>query len=272
MRKAYLFYNPLAGGGKVLEDLEALEFVLDEEVVLCNMTRPETYEEALFDMNSDDYLVLCGGDGTLNRFANLTGELHRSNEIYYYPAGTNNDFARDYGRYYGNNPFPITQELRNLPRVQMGNKSGCFLTGILFQTGSGIRRFSGRNRRYNEENSPKVVNVSVDKALHRYKNVQFAAILQGRYCGGGMIPDPERRRQDETLSCVLIHSCGRSWARRLTGLLRKGRRVVSHCFTIHQGMDISLTFDEPVCLQTDGELQTGVTSVRAIASRKDGTL
>ncbi len=81
MARAFLFYNPLAGQGKILEDLDAMQFVLDEEVVLCDMTKPETYEQALFSMEQADYLVLCGGDGTLNRFVNDTAGIEILPEI-----------------------------------------------------------------------------------------------------------------------------------------------------------------------------------------------
>ena len=132
MADAYIFYNPLAGGGQILEDLDALQFVLDDECVLCDMTKPETYGEALFSMKPEDYLVLCGGDGTLNRFVNLTAGLDRRNEILYFPAGEHNDFAADFGRRYGDNPFLVGRYIRSLPKLRTGEKETAFLTGVSF--------------------------------------------------------------------------------------------------------------------------------------------
>ena len=44
MSKAYLFYNPLAGQGKAIEDLKLLEAILDaDDLVYCDMTKGETY-------------------------------------------------------------------------------------------------------------------------------------------------------------------------------------------------------------------------------------
>ena len=66
MSKAYLFYNPLAGQGKAIEDLKLLEAILDaDDLVYCDMTKGETYSHQLFSLTEDDCLVLCGGDGTL---------------------------------------------------------------------------------------------------------------------------------------------------------------------------------------------------------------
>lgn len=265
MAKAYLFYNPLAGGGKILEDLDALAFVLDTQCVFCDMTRPETYGEALFAMEPEDALVLCGGDGTLNRFVNLTEGLRRNNEIYYYPAGEHNDFARDFGRVYGNNPFSITKALRDLPRVQTGNRSGSFLTGILFDA-------CGRNRRNSTDavgyNIPGTVSVTVDGEGHTYEKVCFGALMYGRHCAGGMIPDKGRRRTDGDLSFVLLHSCGKLRGRYLLRALRKGRQIRSRCLTIHRGRDIRLAFGAPVTLRIDGELQTDVLEASAAANRE----
>ena len=117
MGTAYLFYNPLAGEGEITEDLDILEFVLDDPCVCCDMTKPETYEQSLFQLKEEDYLVVCGGDGTLNRFANLIADVDCRNEILYYPGGRQNNFARDHGRCGGSNPFPVNRHLTELSTI-----------------------------------------------------------------------------------------------------------------------------------------------------------
>ena len=268
MGKAYLFYNPLAGDGRILEDLDALEFVLDETVVRCDMTKPETYEKALFAMEPEDYFVVCGGDGTLNRFVNLTMELHRPNAVYYYPAGHHNDFARDFGRYYGCNPYCVTEHLCNLAKVRMDGRSGMLLTGILFLAEPKIRRICLDNRRYNDANTPKTMKLTVDGKSYRHTKVSFAAVMQGRHCGGGLIPDPDRRRTDDDLSCVIIHGCGSLYGKYLCRRLRKNRPIRSRHLEIHRGREINITFDTPVQLYTDGEIQTDVTEAMVTARER----
>ena len=81
MSKAYIFYNPLAGNGRCKEDVSMLECVLPDEIVYCDMTKSETYERDLFSLEPGDYLILCGGDGTLNRFVNLMGDMELHHEI-----------------------------------------------------------------------------------------------------------------------------------------------------------------------------------------------
>lgn len=75
MPKAYVLYNPLAGGGKVKHDLDALEVVIPHEVLFIDLTESGALERMLPMLEKEDYLILCGGDGTLNRFANETEHL-----------------------------------------------------------------------------------------------------------------------------------------------------------------------------------------------------
>ena len=258
MEKAYVFYNPLAGGGKILEDLELLPFVMDETCVFCDMTRPETYESALFAMDAEDPLILCGGDGTLNRFVNVMDGIHRPNQVLYYPCGQNNDFARNYGREYGCNPFPVTNSLKGLPRVSIGERKGIFLTGILFDT---VRRDSRKNAANIEKNKPCNLKITVDKALYHYEKVRFAAVMKGRYCGGGLLPDPQRHPTDRHLSCMVICGCGAGRAKALLRKLQKGIIPHSRNLYIRRGKQICLSFGQPVNIFTDGEPTVGVTEV-----------
>lgn len=259
---AFVFYNPLAAGGQILEDLEVLKFVLDEECVFCDMTKPETYGEALFSITSEDILILCGGDGTLNRFVNLTADLQRDHEIYYFPAGVSNNFARDFDRSYGCNPFPIIKHLRDLPRVTVGNRSECFLTGIVFRTNSKIRRTFTSNHRYN---TPMEVCATVDGNSYHYEKVHFLAVMYGKHCCDGMIPDPSRKRTDGDLSCVVIHGCRKLRAGYLLAKLRKGRKIRSRHLQVHRGGDIAISFSGPVSLLTDGQEQDGIQAFAASA-------
>ena len=151
MGTAYLFYNPLAGDGTISEDLDILEFVLDDPCVRCDMTKPETYEQMLFQMKTEDYLVVCGGDGTLNRFVNLTADVDCRNEILYYPGGRQNNFALDHGRRGGSNPFPVSRYLTELPTIRFGNRSGLFLTGAVFAANPKLRGTSRGKQQYDKD-------------------------------------------------------------------------------------------------------------------------
>lgn len=240
MADAYIFYNPLAGGGKILEDLDALEFVLDDTCVFCDMTKPETYEEALFAMEPEDYIVLCGGDGTVNRFVNLTAELERPNEILYFPAGEHNDFAADFGRRYGNNPFPVSTYLRDLPVITAGEKQLHFLTGLACLPKDGNNLW---------------LSVQMQTGQRIFKNVIMAAVLFGKNAFGGMCPVPDRSRACQDLTLVVVCGCSRFRARRILKNLKKGRCLPNSPYiTCISARELELSFSTRVQALADGEL------------------
>ena len=113
----YILYNPYAGKGGDGSVRAVRRCFPNEAVELCNTTEIRSYPGFYKALVPDDRLILCGGDGTLNRFINDTCGKLPDCEILYYPAGTGNDFARDTasGRLEG--PYPIRPYLNNLPTV-----------------------------------------------------------------------------------------------------------------------------------------------------------
>ena len=250
MAEAYVFYNPLAGNGQVLEDLEALQVVLEDHAVLCDMTKPETYAQKLFAMGSEDVLVLCGGDGTLNRFANLTEPVQLKNSVYYYPAGCCNDFARSFRRRNGDNPFCIDPYLQNLPVLTVNGRRMRFLTGVQFGLCPGRLE-------------PLSVTVTVDGTKQRFEKVSMCAVMFRRFCAGGVEPVPGERLDATALKLMLVHDCGKLEAAHLRAKLRRGHSL-ERCRrrSVLSGKEITLAFDRPVCLYADGEALTQVSSLQ----------
>ena len=128
MAKGYVIYNPLAGNGTAEEDAELLQMVFDQNLERYDMTRITNYAAFLSGLEKDDYLMIVGGDGTLNRFVNDTAGMEIPQEIFYYPSGSGNDFAREIDA--SGNPFVITQYLKNLPSVEVKGKTYRFINGI----------------------------------------------------------------------------------------------------------------------------------------------
>lgn len=93
--KHYLLYNPLAGNGSAEADLNALSEKLSGEVVKYNVTEIASYEEFFANVNAEDAVIICGGDGTLNRFINATDGVNIPCDVMYMAAGTGNDFLTD---------------------------------------------------------------------------------------------------------------------------------------------------------------------------------
>ena len=75
MPKGYVLYNPQAGDGRCKEDVKLLELVLPDKLQFFDMTRITNYAVFIGGMETEDYLVIAGGDGTLNRFVNDTAGI-----------------------------------------------------------------------------------------------------------------------------------------------------------------------------------------------------
>lgn len=283
MAKAYIFYNPLAGNGKCAEEVQLLEAVIHDELVFCDMTKDDTYEQALFSMEKEDYIILCGGDGTLNRFVNLTDGVEIQNEILYFPTGSGNDFAHDLGQKRGDSPFPVTAYLRDLPTVYVNDRKYRFLNGIGYgidgyccEVGDKLREKTDKPVNYTMiaikgllfHYKPTNATVTVDGVSHTYKKVWLAPTMHGRFYGGGMMPTPEQNRsgEDNTLSVMVFHGAGKLKSLLVFPSIFSGKHVRhKKMVDVRTGHEITVTFDRPTALQIDGETILGVTSYTAAA-------
>lgn len=282
---AYVFYNPLAGNGSgetVARDLTAQM----GEHYLIDMTKITNYEAIIAGMGTEDYLVIVGGDGTLNRFANETAKLRIQQQILYYPMGTGNDFARDLGKETGTEPFDITNYLKNLPSVEVKGKTYRFINGVGYgidgyccQVGDEQKQIPGKKVDYtaiaikgllfffNARNAK----VTVDGAEYSYKKVWIAPTMFGRYYGGGMIATPEQDRcnSEGKLSLMMFHGAGRLRTLCVFPSIFKGEHVKhTKMVAVHTGHEITVEFDQPTPLQIDGETILDVTSYTAKSAVK----
>ena len=281
MSKGYVIYNPLAGNGKAKEDAQLLQMLLDEELEYYDMTRITNYGAFISGMEREDYLVIVGGDGTLNRFVNDTNGLEIAQEIVYYPTGTGNDFAKDVGM--GENPLPITEYLKALPSVEVNGKRYRFINGVGFaidgfccQVGDELRKIPGKKVNYTGiaikgllfHFAPRNAKVTVDGKEYAYKKVWIAPTMHGKFYGGGMIPTPKQNRSSGKLSLMLFHGAGRIRTLCVFPSIFKGEHVKhTKMVAIHTGKEITVEFDRPTPLQIDGETILGVTQYTAYAAK-----
>ena len=131
MSVKYILYNPLSCNGKGTELAQKLtEIYKDDELKYCNMTQISGYGTFFDSISPESDIVLCGGDGTLNRFINDSDGYPYENPLYYYGTGSGNDFLRDLGKEQGCEPVRINEYVRNLPIVTVNGKSSRFINAI----------------------------------------------------------------------------------------------------------------------------------------------
>ena len=281
MSKGYVIYNPLAGNGKAKEDAQLLQMLLDEELEYYDMTRITNYAAFISGMEKEDYLVIVGGDGTLNRFVNDTDGLEIAHEILYFPTGTGNDFAKDMGM--GETPHSITAYLKDLSTVEVNGKRYRFINGVGFgidgyccEVGDELRKIPGKKVNYTGiaikgllfHFAPRNAKVTVDGKEYAYKKVWIAPTMHGKSYGGGMIPTPKQDRSSGKLSLMLFHGAGRLRTLCVFPSIFKGEHVKhTKMVAVHTGKEITVEFDRPTPLQIDGETILGVTQYTAYAAK-----
>lgn len=277
MAIAYVLYNPLAGKGKSKEKMRNLYNILTDEIKLYDITKEETYTDVLPKLSNDDYVVVCGGDGTLNRFVNKIDSF--DNEIYFYPLGSGNDFARDIGRDKCDKPFPITDYIRNLPTVTVnGTDTYKFVNGVGYGIDGYCCMVGNEKRRKNKKvnyllialkgfikgYTPADAIVTIDGEKREYKKLWLAPTMIGRFFGGGMKVTPNQDRGSGVLSTMVFHDAGKLYALCRFPTIFSGKHIkYKRKIKVFTGKSISVEFSNPSALQIDGETVMNVKSYSA---------
>ena len=280
MEKILVLYNPIANNGRSREAVETLVAKLGPRCTFCDVTKG--YAELLAALTEKDAVLLCGGDGTLNRFINDTEGLSLPCDVLYYASGSGNDFARDISLSRGDDPVSIKRYLRDLPEVEVKGRRYRFLNGVGYgidgyccQVGDELRAIPGKKVDYTAiaikgllgKFKPKNAKVTVDGETHTYNKVWLAPTMNGRYYGGGMIATPEQDRlAKDGVSLLVWHGSGSLKTLMLFPSIFKGEHVkhTKH-MAILRGREIEVEFDSPCALQIDGETVLDVTSYRVTA-------
>lgn len=274
----YLIYNPLSGEENQscieAEGYKARANMPVKSVAITEIADLRDFFEAL---ELYDDVVFFGGDGTLNKVANaLSGCLVR-NDIYYYPCGTGNDFARDIGIAETREPVMINDYLKDLPTVTVKGQQSKFINGVGFgidgyccEVGD-ILKSEHKKPNYTAIAikgllfyfKPVNATVDVDGTKYSFKKVWIAPTMFGRYYGGGMMPTPkqDRNASDKKVSLMVLHKSGKLSTLILFPSIFKGGHVKKEKnVSILEGRSITVTFDRPSPLQIDGETVLDVVS------------
>ena len=270
--KYYILYNPYAGNGMSEATAKNLNYK-DAEIVA--MTEIGSYADFFAD-KAEASIIICGGDGTLNRFINeIDGIPH--GDVYYMASGSGNDFLRDLDISEQKEPVLINKYIENLPVCEVNGKKYKVLNGV----GYGIDGYCClEGDKLKNENAEKINytaiaikglfgkyktcggSITVDGECRRYKRIWLSSGMNGHYYGGGMMPCPE---QDRLNGKKIVSSCTWHDSGKLRTLIYfpsffKGEHVKHKKYVdVRSGKKITVEFDSPRPLQIDGETIDGVT-------------
>ena len=278
MSKYYILYNPKSCSDSGKQKAEELKkYAGEREAELVDITKIDDYASLLGNVTDDDALVICGGDGTLMRFVNYADGIALPKNLYFYSAGTGNDFLRDLGKEPGGEPVEISKYVAKLPTVTVKGKTYKFINGVGYgidgyccEVGDRLRAESDKPVNYTSiaikgllfHYKPTNAVVTVDGVKKTFGKVWLAPTMNGRYYGGGMIPTPEQDRlNNETVSTMVMYGKGKLKTLIVFPTLFKGEHVEhTDMVEIMKGKEVTVEFDRPTALQIDGETITGVTS------------
>lgn len=275
-----IIYNPLSSNGKGEAPAKALCEQLGN-VELVDMTKLESYKD--FFASHKENIIICGGDGTLNRFLNDTADIEFDNSIYYYASGTGNDFLRDIDGKIGD-IINIDKHIKNLPVCTINGEDHKFINGIGYgiagyccEVGDKLRQESDKPINYAGiaikgvlgKYKPTNAKITVDGVEYNFKKVWTAPVMIGKFYGGGIMPVPAQDRFNEegNLSVMIFHGTGRLRTLIIFPSMFKGEHIkYKNACTILSGKEITVEYDEPRALQVDGETFLGITKHTARAA------
>lgn len=281
----YVLHNPSAGNGRGEQTAQKLKDLYpNDELFFRNVTEMGNIPGFLDALGSEDRVILCGGDGTLNHFVNDLDGYVPQNEILFYAAGTGNDFMNDLGKPADADPFAINPYLVDLPTVTVNGMTRRFINGIGYgidgyccEVGDELRAKSDKPINYTSiaikgllfHYKPCDATVTVDGRTETFRRVWLASTMFGKCYGGNMRPTPDQdRSKPDQVSVIVYHGCGKLKALMSFPDFSAGKQAKhTDIMKIFTGKEVTVTFSAPQALQIDGETARNVTTYSVKAAK-----
>ena len=174
----YLLYNPLSGKeNQSRSNAELYEAKANLPTKLVAITDIADLRAFVEELEPCDDVVIFGGDGTLNKVANELSESVIHNDIYYFPCGTGNDFARDIGVADTKEPVMLGSYIKDLPTVTVNGKESKFINGV----GFGIDGYCCEvgDLLKNQGKNPNYTAIAIKGLLFNFKPVNATVTVDG---------------------------------------------------------------------------------------------
>ena len=269
----YVLFNPLANnkkggiGAKVLE-----EQIPAQQLSYVDVTTLSSVREFVSGLQECDDVILAGGDGTINQFANELNNIDAKCGIYFYPCGSGNDFVRDIKGNKLDEIVDIKAYIQDLPVAHIKGKEYHFLNNVAFGLGGYCCEKADEHRLKSEKKvnytsialkgvlfdyKPKKGRIVVDGVEKEYKKIWMAPTMKGRYMGGGMqiAPMQDRSREDKAVTLCVLHDCTRLqiliiFLNVFKGTHTKFTKMIDFITAYDE---ITVEYDQTAAVQIDGE-------------------
>lgn len=275
MGKTYVIYNPLSNNKRGMELAQTVKDVItDDEFEFLNILNIKNLKSFINETGDDDRVIIAGGDGTLNYFLNYYDEFKKN--VYFYPCGNGNDFARDIGKL--NELILLNEHINKIPYCIVNGETRKYINGV----GIGIDGFvcaKVNEKRFEKEDASYIkialkaifgdykktnATVWIDDKKYEFNNLWFLAAMKGRYCGGGfmMTPNQDRMSDNGEISLLAVHNASLPKILLAFMLVFKGKHtILKKSVSILKGNNIKIEFDAPSYMQLDGESYTDISKL-----------
>ena len=265
----YLLHNPLSFGGHgELRKDAAMTDLINTYPNIKPLDFTKVSYDFFYGVKPEDMLILVGGDGTINTFINVYRDYTKNN-VYIYRGGSGNDFLTDIEskeKITLLNPY-----IKNLPYMSVNGKKKYFINNVGFGIDGEVCVRADELKRKGKKKinystiamklllfggyKRRNAKIKVDGKEYTFKSIWVAAVMNGRYYGGGMKCAPNQNRNSDKLSIVVIHGGSRLLTLYRFSKIFKGTHIkYKNMVHVYEGKDIEVFFDEPCGLQYDGEV------------------
>lgn len=222
--KHIIMVNPVSGRKKGYQNAIVVQKLLKkygiESEIFCSKSAGELKEFAQKKAKrAKTRFYSIGGDGTLNEI--VSGIVHTSSEVVVLPCGTGNDFSRYSNRYRSLRKIVLTSikaESSKCDVIKLNNNRYCVnvlnagfdalvaynikhFRNIPFLSGTGKYNLSIVYTLFTNKNYH--LKIKTDKFEEKAKYT-LIALSNGKCYGGGVVPCPEARADDEKLSICKV--------------------------------------------------------------------
>lgn len=274
-----VLFNPLSNGGRGPKKLNLLTRKLNkkkEEYEIIDLVKINNEKKFISSLKKDDKIIIVGGDGTLNRIANILSSYNLKNEIYLFPSGTGNDFSRNFKKEKKDGLINITDKLSYLPNIYYNNESEVFINGagigvdglICHYVNQSIKPKSSINYYKNcfkafKNYEPGSIKIKVDDEEYIYEKVWMATVMYGKYLGGGMKIAPKQERYYAVVQVIVINKINLFLLLLILPTIYFGwHRFFKKFVHMHFGSEIIIENNKKTYLQIDGEVHEDIYKIK----------
>ena len=168
-------------------------------------------------LTENDEIIVCGGDGTANRFVNAIKGLSVKCKIFFFSCGLGNDLKREFKKekYVDlgaiKDSFPIVNVNDNEKYIFV-NGVGIGIDGVICKNRK-IMAYADKRKGYAYVSLKSFKNfrtfnlsLEIDDQKFYFDNVWTVVCNNGKYFGSGMKIAPKAIRNNNELDIVVVHS------------------------------------------------------------------